>query len=121
MASRKARRVLVVEDEYIVALEAEDLLAELGYVVVAAAPTLNDALLAAQAKKFDCAILDVNLGGELSYPIAEMLTERGVPFIFATAYPTYTIDHGYRHVPKVQKPFDGRSLGAAIEEALNGR
>ena len=117
MVSQEARQVLVVEDEYIVALEAEEFLEELGYVVAATASTLKDALLAAKTKNFDCVILDLNLRGHLSYPVAESLTERGIPFIFATAYPPYTIDPVYRHIPKVQKPFDRGSLGAAIEVA----
>src|ERR1700733_14313569 len=79
-------RVLVVEDEPIIAMMLEDCLGDLGCSVAAVASRLNDALKQARALDLDAGVLDVNLAGELSYPVAEVLRDRTVPFLFATGY-----------------------------------
>src|SRR5450755_3793242 len=80
------RRVLVVEDEMIVAWLLQDMLADLGCVVVGPAASINEALVMIDAEAFDVAVLDVNLNGKMSYPIADVLASRGVPFLFSTGY-----------------------------------
>ena len=78
---------------------------------------LRDALAKAEAGGFDLAILDVNLSGELSYRVADVLLAKGIPFIFCTAYADVAFGR-YTHVPVLQKPFDKKALSRAIDEAL---
>ena len=78
------RRVLVIEDEALIAMLLEDQLAELGCEIAGVAARFDDALEKATALAFDVAILDVNLSGKESFPIAEALRARGMPFVFAT-------------------------------------
>jgi CheY-like chemotaxis protein len=80
------RRILVVEDEWVLAMMLQDMLAELGHTVVAIASKLKDGLVMAEKGDFDFAILDVSLDGEMSHPIAEVLDRKGMPYVFATGY-----------------------------------
>ena len=80
------RRVLVVEDETMVAWLLEDMLADLGCAVVGPAARVNQALAMLDAEAIDAAVLDVNLNGQMSYPVADALAARGVPFVFSTGY-----------------------------------
>jgi CheY-like chemotaxis protein len=80
------RRVLVIEDEVIVGMLLEDMLEELGCVVAAISTHIEEALQLARALDIDLAILDINLGGKQSFPVADVLKSRGVPFMFATGY-----------------------------------
>ena len=79
-------RVLVVEDEYLIRILVEDMLADLGYDVAAAVGTFAEASAQAAKGEFDAAILDVNLDGRDIYPIADILAKRGLPFVFVTGY-----------------------------------
>ena len=103
------RRVLVVEDEMIVAWLLEDMLADLGCAVVGPASSVEQALAMIDAEAIDVAVLDVNLNGQMSYPIADALATRGVPFVFSTGYDKDTLLDGYRIFPVLQKPFTGRN------------
>lgn len=98
------RRVLLVEDESLVAMLAEDMLLDLGCEVVVAM-RLDRALNHARTERFDLAVLDVNLGDARSYPIADLLFENGTPFLFATGYGKQGLDTDYQAVPVVQKPY----------------
>jgi CheY-like chemotaxis protein len=108
----------VVEDEALVAMQLEDMLTDLGCTVVAVAGTLSQALsrLDAIIDVTDGAILDVNLGGEKSYPIADALSRRSVPFIFATGYGPGSLDERYRQVVTLTKPFRTEDLADALTE-----
>lgn len=101
----KELRVLVVEDEAMVAMLVEDMLTDLGHSVAARASRIRDAIDLAQHGMFDWAILDVNLDGQPSYPIADILMERGVPFAFATGYGAKGLDKKYGDSPLLTKPF----------------
>lgn len=114
---KQIRRILVVEDEPFIAMGLEQLLPKLGYEVVSVASHFRDALAKAEAGGFDLAILDVNLSGELSYRVADVLLAKGIPFIFCTAYADVAFGR-YTHVPVLQKPFDKKALSRAIDEAL---
>ena len=92
-------RVLLVEDENLVALLLEDMLAELGHTVVGPVARLDKALETAQREAFDVAILDVNINGEDSYPIAEALAARGIPFVFSTGYGKKSLPAPYIDLP----------------------
>ena len=79
-------RVLLVEDEPMIAFALEDMVIELGYEVVGPAYRLPEALDLAGREQFDAAVLDVNLNEQQSFPVADLLTSRGIPFLFATGY-----------------------------------
>src|SRR5512140_3995081 len=89
-------RVLVVEDEMMVSMLIEDMLSDMGCTVVGPASRLDEAIALAKASEIDCAVLDVNLGGQPIFPLADLLRERGCPFAFATGYG----DAGIREVDK---------------------
>jgi len=113
-------RILVVEDECLVAMLLEDFIAELGYTVVATAARIDDALRRLEAGGIDAALLDVNLDGERSYPIAEALAARGLPFVFVTGYGAAGIEPAFRDRPVVQKPFTQDSLRQALAKLSFG-
>lgn len=114
------KRVLLVEDESIVLMFIEDLLIELGAVEVVTAMRLAEAKLVAGAAEVDVAVLDVNLAGEPSYPVAEILRGRGVPFLFASGYGPMGHSDGWRATPTVAKPIEVDKLVAAFERLLGG-
>ncbi len=103
-------RVLLVEDEALVAMMMQEFLTDLGSSVVGPFTTTAAALAAANNENFDFAILDVNLGNELVYPAADVLIWRALPFIFVTGYDVDSIDPRFRHVPIVQKPINKDTL-----------
>lgn len=108
-------RILVVEDESMIAMMIEDIVNDLGHEVGAVVSRLQDALATARSGQFDLAIIDVNLDGQPSYPIADILAERGVPFIFATGYGAKGLDPKYANAPVLTKPF----LTAEFEHMLS--
>ena len=112
------RRVLVVEDEYLVALLVEDMLETLGFEVAEVAPNLDAARAAAESGEFDVAILDVNLNGSMSGPVAEVLKRRGIPFIFATGYGKAGPHEEFVDVPSLQKPFEEGELDRALAQVM---
>jgi CheY-like chemotaxis protein len=99
------RRVLVIEDEMLVLMGLEDMLADLGCTSIATAGTLEKALDLIATQTFDLATLDVNLNGERSYPAAQALIEAHVPFAFSTGYGEHGVDEGYGTHPVLSKPF----------------
>ena len=113
MAERRLR-ILVVEDEMLVAMNIEDMLLELGHEVAGLANRLGPALALATEGRFDAAMLDVNLAGEPSFPVADLLAERGIPFLFATGYGRAGIEERFRDRPILQKPFRASELAAAL-------
>jgi CheY-like chemotaxis protein len=114
MDSARPRRVLVVEDEVIVGMLLEDMLSELGCEVAAISTHLDEALQLAQTLDIDLAILDINLGGRQSFPVADVLTARGVPFLFATGYGAKILNPPYSGTPTLQKPFQLEDLQRMI-------
>jgi CheY-like chemotaxis protein len=112
------RRVLVVEDEVMVAWLLEDLLADLGYAIVGPAASVNQALAMIETEPIDVAVLDVNLNGEMSYPIADALAKRGVPLVFVTGYNKDRMLDGYRCFPVLQKPFHRLELSDTLAKLL---
>ena len=98
-------RVLVVEDEFLVATLIEDMLLAAGCVVAGPIPRLSEALDAADRGTFDAAVLDVNLGGDRVYPVADALSRRNVPFVFVTGYGASVLPGEYAECPRLCKPF----------------
>lgn len=105
-----AHRVMVVEDEALVALVLADQLAELGLSVVGPCSSVAEAKAVADEGDFEAAILDVNLGGELVYPVADLLSARGIPFVFVTGYGRESIDRRFADIPVLEKPVERESL-----------
>ena len=114
----KGVRVLLVEDEAIIAMTAEDMLEELGCITAATAATLPEALDAAGGEAFDVALLDINLNGRESLPVAARLRELGRPFVFTTGYGAAGSGADFSDVPLVTKPYQLADLEAAIRRAL---
>jgi CheY-like chemotaxis protein len=118
-----ARRVLVVEDEPMIRLLLDDMLADLGYTMVAEAGRLDEALTLAKDGEFDVAILDVNLNGQPITPVVEILNARAVPFVFVSGYARRGIPEEHSNIPLLQKPFqpDGlaRALAAIASKSAN--
>ena len=113
-----AARVLIVEDEAIVAITAEDMLEELGHAVAGVAGSLAEALALVERGGFDLALLDINLNGTQSLPVARALRARGLRFVFATGYGAAGRSEEFADVPIVTKPYRLRDLADAIAQAL---
>jgi CheY-like chemotaxis protein len=99
-------RVLLVEDEALVAMMIQESLVEFGFQVIGPISTASGALAAAREKHFDAAVLDINLGDGLVYTVAEILEKRGVPFVFVTGYDADSVDVRFSGVPLLQKPIE---------------
>jgi CheY-like chemotaxis protein len=112
-------KVLVVEDEFLVLLVLTEMLEELGYQIAATAARLEDAIVLAKSGDFDLAILDVNLGGERSYPVADILNAAAKPFLFSTGYDR--LDGRYRQYPRLQKPYRQEDLADALAGVLGSK
>lgn len=119
LVALRGRRVLVVEDEFLVALLLEDQLERLGCRIGPTAATLAEAMDAVAAESFDIAVLDVNLSGEKSFPVAAVLKARGTPFLFATGFGEAGIDPAFADAPVLQKPYTEVQLGCALLAALS--
>lgn len=111
-------RVLVVEDEMLVSMLVEDMLADFGCSVVGPAPDFDKAMSLASTAEIDAALLDVNLGGRPIFPVADALRARGVPYAFASGYGAAGLDDGHRGAPILQKPFRQADLERALEGLL---
>lgn len=109
--------ILVAEDEMLVAMMLEAILEEAGYRVSMAA-RLRKALDIAASQTIHAAILDINLAGEESFPLAEALIERGVPFVFASGYGASGLPAAYRHIPVLQKPYSVAEIESAVTDLL---
>ena len=101
----KGVRVLVVEDEYFVAILIEEILESAGCIVTGPIPRLREALDAVGHDDYDAAVLDVNLAGERINPVADVLAERNVPFVFVTGYGANALPSEYAERPHLCKPF----------------
>jgi CheY-like chemotaxis protein len=115
--SSPSQCILVLEDEMLLAMMIETMLSELGYRTLKAARVASGVRLATTAR-LDCAILDINLDSETSYPVAATLRRRGIPFLFATGYNAPSLDPGYRYCPILCKPYSERDLERVLTKAL---
>lgn len=110
-------RVLIVEDEMTIALLMEDMILDLGHTIAGMAMRLPQALELANKADIDLAILDVNLDGRGSYPVADVLQARGIPFFFVTGYGFAGVEAPYNVHTVVKKPFETKDLQIAIAAA----
>jgi two-component sensor histidine kinase len=113
------RRVLLVEDEALVAMMIQDCLTEWGHSVIGPIGRASDALQAVKECDYDAAILDINLGDGMAYPVAEILSARGVPFVFVTGYEADTVDDRFSNIPVLQKPIERQMLQRLFLPGVN--
>ena len=113
-----AKRVLIVEDDVMIRMLIEDMLADLGFAVAGQAARVHDALAALKNTDIDVAILDVNLSGETTGPVAEALAAQGTPFVFATGYGEHGLPEQFRDRPLLKKPFQIDGLKRMLDTAL---
>jgi CheY-like chemotaxis protein len=112
----EGQHILVVEDDYLVALAVSTMLEDAGASVVGPIAGAQEAvtLIEEAAERVDVAILDVDLNGETSYPVADALASRHIPFVFASGYGVDAVDQQYRQYPRCQKPFNHQVLFRAL-------
>lgn len=108
------RRVLLIEDEALVAMLLERMLVRLGCEVSATVGQVDEAIEAAKAGDFDLALVDVNLRGVMAWPVADVLEARGIPFAFVTGYGAIVSAPAHFNVPVLQKPFRSQDLEALL-------
>jgi CheY-like chemotaxis protein len=111
----EGNRVLIVEDESLVAMELGECLSALGFEIVGSVSTLAAAKEVATKQEFDGAILDINLAGELVYPVADILMERKKPFIFVTGYRSEAVESRFKDIAVLQKPIDRAMLASLFQ------
>jgi CheY-like chemotaxis protein len=118
--ANRSRSCLVAEDELMVAMMLEQTLDELGYDVIGPVSSTTQAMtvIVAAGDALHGAVLDVNLGGEMVYPVAEALDQRGVPFVFVTGYRGAQLEARFAHVPVVQKPYTTGILAPVLARAF---
>lgn len=117
-ARLKGLKVLVVEDEPVLAMKLEEMLKAIGFSVVWHATGVTEALTMMREHRPDCAVLDLYLAGEMAYPIARWLESERIPFVFAKGYGRRTILGNWASRPAIQKPFTLRALQAKLIAAL---
>jgi CheY-like chemotaxis protein len=116
----QGRRVLVIEDESLVAMLLETILDDMGCTVVGPESNIDDGLRSATSEAgLDAALLDVNVAGREVFPVAEALRARGVPFVFSTGYGEAGLPEHWRGNPTIQKPFTEAAIRDALMKALN--
>lgn len=111
-------RILIVEDEPLIALMLGDMLAELGFTVAASVTQVGDALSQLETLQIDIALLDVNIGAQKIDPVADLLAARGTPFIFTTGYGNAGVPSKYSERPILQKPFHINDLENILRSQL---
>ena len=114
----QGRTVLVVEDEMAIVVMIEDTLLELGVDVVGPTAHLDAGMDLAKAARIDAAVLDINIRGGNSYPIADILAERNIPFVFCSGYGEWALEHRHRDRPRLTKPFSASDLSTCVSELL---
>jgi CheY-like chemotaxis protein len=113
------RHILLLEDEMMILLMMEEMLIDLGGATVTSAATVGQALTKIDGEVFDAAMLDVNLNGTKSYPVAERLAACGIPFVFATGYSDHALGEAYGARPVLKKPFRYPELASALSRLLS--
>jgi DNA-binding response OmpR family regulator len=116
---RPCARVLVVEDEWLISQEVEVMLQDAGYDVVGPVPTVASALSLIEAERIDTAVLDIHLGREKSFPIAQALISRAIPFVFVSGYACDDLPLQFRACPLLSKPVNSNSLLSQLQTLLS--
>ena len=117
----RGRRILVVEDEYLLADDLTYALVDAGAEVIGPAGSVEDAsALVTSEERIDAAVLDVNLRGEMVFPVADALIGRGIPFAFTTGYDQWALPDRFADRPRLEKPFKGQRLATALLPLVEG-
>jgi two-component SAPR family response regulator len=111
-------RVLIVEDEFLIAMDLEDLMEQMGHQVAASVSRLDEAMKFVCTQGVDFAILDLNLRGEESFPLAEILRAHDIPFIFTSGYGAAGLVKGFENEHILQKPYQTHELKRMIEKMI---
>jgi CheY-like chemotaxis protein len=122
MAAQTLRdcRILVVEDEYLIAMTLQDALESLGSVVVGPVPSVKKAMeTIASDPDIDAAIVDINLGGAMAYPVADALLARKIPFVFTSGYETDVLRTRYPQIRNCNKPYLFPDMEKALTKAMS--
>ena len=109
-ASQSRPRVLVAEDELLIALLIEEDLRRSGFFIIGPFADLEEAEWTASTAEIDVAVLDINMNGHVSFQIADRLSTRGIPFVFLSGYGPASVPQRYRNAPMIAKPHDPRLL-----------
>jgi DNA-binding response OmpR family regulator len=109
-----ARKVLVVEDEALVAMLVEDALLDAGFGVIGPAATVEEAMALLDHERPDAVVLDLNLAGETSTPVADLLAARGIPYVIATGYGASGLPAGHQDAMVLAKPYDPAELTSML-------
>lgn len=121
-AALRGRRVLVVEDEYMIAEEIAETLSAIGAETLGPVPSVGEAIRVASAEsRIDGALLDVNVGSEVVWPAVDMLLARGVPLVLTTGYDASAIPEAYARLPRCEKPASGQELARVLARTLASR
>jgi DNA-binding LytR/AlgR family response regulator len=119
-ADLTGRRLLIAEDEYMIAYDIAEFFKDAGAEVIGPVGSVKDALalIANEGARLDGALLDVNLRNDKVYPVADALSAAGVPFVFATGYDAHAIPEVYASVPRISKPVDRHQLARLLAKAV---
>jgi CheY-like chemotaxis protein len=119
MGSPNAKKILVVEDEFIIAMELQMMLQRCGYEVIGPVSTVADGLAAVDRENPDVAVLDVSLSGDSAIAVAERLRQKKIPFVFSSGYELQDLPVEMRNVPLLKKPFSFQLLHQQLNRVLN--
>jgi two-component SAPR family response regulator len=111
-------RILIVEDEYLLADDLSDTLAAMGAHVIGPYATVQEALLNARQAQFDAAVLDINLRGEMVFPVADVLVALQIPFLFATGYDQGSLPERFADAVRLEKPVRAEKVTAVLARLL---
>jgi DNA-binding response OmpR family regulator len=114
MMAGETRKILVVEDEALVAMLVEDALLDAGFAVIGPAATVDEALALLDDERPDAVVLDLNLAGETSTPVADLLAARGIPYVIATGYGASGLPPGHQDAMVLAKPYDPAELTSML-------
>ena len=114
----KGKRILIVEDETLITMLFEDILVDLECEVVGPALNLRQALDLAKSSAIDAAVLDLNLAGEPSFPVASVLRDRGVPIVLSSGYGSSGLPNEWKHLPTLPKPFTADQVANVLASAI---
>lgn len=116
----KGKRILLVEDSPVVANFAEDMLKEVGCLVVGPAPNMAVARTLSEQEAIDAAVVDIHIRGEKAFAICDILQARGVPFVLTSGYANWPVPEKWQDTPRLAKPYKLADLERAVSELLSG-
>ena len=117
-ASLEGRRILIVEDSPVVAEACEDMLRDMGCVIVGPATNMAAALQLAAEEPLDAALVDINIRGGKAFPVLSILADRGIPFLLASGYADWSMPEEWQERPRLPKPFSPNLLRESLLELL---